>query len=53
MVGAQARIFRAKAFKYTAHGKSTQVFFSISSPKHPDPSDPESAPEHTQISVSQ
>ena len=53
MVGAQARIFRAKAFKYTAHGKSTYVFFSMSSPKHPDPSHPESAPEHTQISVSQ
>lgn len=53
MAGAQARIFRAKAFEYTAHGKSTYVFFSMSSPKHPDPSHPESAPEHAQISVSQ
>jgi len=53
MVGAQARIFRAKAFKYTAHGKSTYVFFSMGSPKHPDPSHPEGAPEHTQINVSQ
>ena len=53
IVGAQARTFRAKAFKYTAHGKSIYVFFSMSSPKHPDPSHPESAPEHTKISVSQ
>lgn len=52
-LGAEARLIRAKAYKYTAGGKTTYVFFGMDSPKHPVSADAQSVPLSTTIHISQ
>lgn len=51
--GTEARIVRAKAYKYTANGKTTYAFFTMDRRKNTDASNSEDISKNTSIEISQ